>query len=114
MVWLTPVAASARVRLDGDTEITAPGRSSAPGAAKSAKTAEAGPEELLQYLIEAAEIAEQISGPELLATVVCGTPIRVGEDLVRLGDLPETCFRLRIVRIGIGVGLSGELAKCLS
>ncbi len=82
-------------------------------APSSAAKAETPAEELLQDVVEAAEVAEQISRRELLAPVVGGPPVLVGEHFIGLGDLPERGFGSRIVGIGVGMGIPGELTESL-
>jgi hypothetical protein len=40
-----------------------------------------------------------------------GTALRIGEDLVRFCDLAETGFGLRVIRIGVGMGIPCQLAE---
>jgi hypothetical protein len=75
--------------------------------AHAAKTAKSTPEELLENVIEAPEVAEEIARTELLPTIERGASLWVGKNLVGLGNLPKPRFGRRIIRIGIGMGIPG-------
>ncbi len=70
-------------------------------------------EELLEDVLEAAELAEEILAAEGLAAIVTCAFLGVGEHFVRLGDLPEPVFGLCVPWVRIGVCLAGEATKRL-
>ncbi len=79
--------------------------------APAAEPSESPTEELLQYLVEAAELREQVTAPVDLAPVVAGSALRIGEHFVGLGDLPESSLSPGIVRIRVGVCIPCKLTE---
>src|SRR5690554_907383 len=87
-------------------------------AAASATPSRAGSEQTVtehrpQQVVEAGEAPEEVFEVDGVAAVVAATRLRVGEDLIGFGCLPEPGGGLRVVRIHVRVGLPGDLPERL-
>jgi hypothetical protein len=89
--------------------VTASLRATAP----AAEAAETATKELLQDVLEATELAEQVLSTKRFASIVSGPLLGVGENLVSLRYLSEALLGRGITRIRIGMCLSRELTKRL-
>ena len=71
------------------------------------------PEYGAEEVVDAAEAAEEIADVDGVAPVVAAATLRVGEDLVGLGDLAESGLGRGVPGIGVGMGLPGERPESL-
>jgi hypothetical protein len=94
-------------------DVSAPLRASSCPAESTPETTESSAEELLEDVLESAELAEEILTAERLTAIVPRPLLRIRKHLVGFSDLSEAVLCLRITRIGIGMGIARQRSKCL-
>ena len=96
-----------QVNLDPDQDVATSigGRSPSLGVEEPAVA-----ENRSNQVVEPAEAREKVTEVEGFSPVVRSTPVGIGEDLVRLGDAPETRLGGGIPGVGIGMALASQAA----
>lgn len=99
-----------KVKVESDSNIPSPlGTATDPAEATPERPAE----ELLEDVLDSAELAEQILSSKGLAAIVRGTFLRIRKHFVGFGDLSEPIFSLLVARVRIRMCLSCECTKRL-
>lgn len=96
------------VYVDGHKHIPTPRRSLSAATAEEAAVTKDRAEEI----VESSKVREQVADLNAVAPVVSLPSLRVGQNLIGLRYFTKARFGRRIVRIGIGMGITGEFAEC--
>lgn len=95
------------VYLDGHKHIPTPRRSLPAATAEEAAVTK----DRTKEIVESSKVREQVADLDAVAPVVALPSLRVGQNLIGLRYFTEARFGRWIVRIGIGMGITGEFAE---